>query len=244
MINNLNSALCRLCNRSFAKRLMTSHLKACWNPRLADPGAKKAQRWFHLVIEGRYLPEYWLHMQISGDATFGQLDGVLRDLWLECCGHMSAFEFPRKRPARQRLAPNNMAAMLELMNAAREPEDVDSDDKLMAESLSRRLQKGVVFFHQYDFGTTTELALRVAGEYSHPALKGRIKILARNEPPEIPCSVCRKPASQLCAECEFGGNALCDRCVAKHKCDPEMLMPIINSPRTGECGYCGPSVEP
>jgi hypothetical protein len=102
-----------------------------------------------------------------------------------------------------------------------------------------------VFSHQYDFGTTTELALRVAGDYTAPALPGGLKLLARNEPPAIPCSVCAKPATRLCQQCEEeGGVAFCDACAGQHDCDEEMLVSLINSPRTGVCGYCGPSVEP
>jgi hypothetical protein len=145
--NELTAAKCRLCDRTFGKRQMTNHLKACWE---------------HHPIA------------VPGKAT-----------------------------------------------------------------------AGVVFSHQYDFGTTTELALRVAGEHTAPALAGGLKLLARNEPPAIPCSVCAKPATQVCRRCaEEGAAGLCDACAGRHDCGEEMLAPLINSPRTGVCGYCGPSVEP
>jgi hypothetical protein len=100
-------------------------------------------------------------------------------------------------------------------------------------------------WHQYDFASTTELALGVAGEYTAPALPGALKLLARNEPPAIPCSVCTNPATQLCLQCmEEGASGRCDACASQHDCGEEMLVPLINSPRTGVCGYCGPSVEP
>ena len=115
----------------------------------------------------------------------------------------------------------------------------------MGEPLGSKLKPGVVFSHQYDFGTTTELTLRVAGGYTAPALRGALKLLARNEPPAIPCSVCAKPATQLCLQCaEDGAGGFCDACASQHDCGEEMLVPLINSPRTGVCGYCGPSVEP
>lgn len=62
---------------------------------MAGPGTG-ARRWFHLVVQARYAPDYWLHLQAPGDRTFGELDSVLRRLWLECCNHLSAFEFPVK----------------------------------------------------------------------------------------------------------------------------------------------------
>ncbi len=66
----------------------------------------------------------------------------------------------------------------------------------MGKTLGSRLKPGVVFSHEYDFGTATELALRVADEDTAPALPGDLKLLARNEPPAIPCSVCAQPATR------------------------------------------------
>ena len=230
------------------KRQMTNHLKACWKQHpIAAPG-KATRHWFHLVVETRYAPDYWLHLQAPANCTFGDLDGLLRAVWLECCGHLSAFEFPVKRKLPRGTTPRDMAALFKAMaqEAQRSfSDDDDSDDALMGKPLASKFQPGVAFSHQYDFGTTTELALRVAGEYPTPALPGGLKLLARNEPPAIPCSVCAKPATRLCQQCDdYGGAAFCDACAAQHDCDEEGLVPLINSPRTGVCGYCGPSVEP
>jgi hypothetical protein len=109
----------------------------------------------------------------------------------------------------------------------------------------KRLASGVKLEYEYDFGSTTELLIRVLGERACLGPKPGIRLLARNEPPDIRCMACGKPATQICTECECQGDgALCKACVADHDCGEEMLLPIINSPRTGVCGYCGPSVEP
>ena len=230
------------------KRQMTNHLKACWERHPIAGRGKATTRWFHLVVEARYAPEYWLHLQAPANCTFGALDSLLRALWLECCGHLSAFEFPVKRRRPRRGAPLDFGAMLqELVGEGQKSldDDEDSDDAVMGERLGSKLKPGVVFSHQYDFGSTTHLALRVAGEHPAPALPGGLKLLARNEPPASLCSVCAKPATQLCLQCvEEGAGELCDACAGRHDCGEEMLVPLINSPRTGVCGYCGPSVEP
>jgi hypothetical protein len=124
-------------------------------------------------------------------------------------------------------------------------EGEDSGDRLMDERLESKLQTGIVFNHDYDFGTTTTLALRVAGEHAVPAVDGEFKLLARNDPPSIPCSECQQAATQICFEClHEGEGVLCDACASKHECGQEMLAPLVNSPRDGVCGYCGPSTEP
>lgn len=43
------------------------------------------------MVEGRYLPEYWMHLSVPVNTTLGDLDQFLRDIWLECCRHLSAF---------------------------------------------------------------------------------------------------------------------------------------------------------
>jgi hypothetical protein len=241
MIEQTTSASCRLCGRTFSKRQMTNHLKRCWEEHAVPARGKKAQRWFHLVVEGRYGPDYWVHLQAPANRSFGGLDSVLRRLWLECCGHLSAFEFPVKRPRLKGIG----VGPLEMLSYAQFLEDERTGDEIMGEPLGKRLQTGMVFEHQYDFGTTTHLKLKVAGEHQAPAMKGEFKVLARNEAPDYRCDLCGKPATQICTECicEGEGN-LCDACASKHKCGEEMLLPLVNSPRTGQCGYCGPSDEP
>ncbi|MCX6927512.1 MAG: hypothetical protein NT154_30545 [Verrucomicrobia bacterium] len=248
MNDELTSAKCRLCVRMLGKRQMTTHLKACWEHHKMGMTGKATARWYHLVVEARHAPDYWMHLQAPANCTFGDLDGVLRAVWLECCDHLSAFEFPVKRKRLRLATPLDMAAMFEeLRRESRQliSDDDASDDALMGKTLGSRLKPGVVFSHQYDFGSTTELALRVAGEHTAPALAGNLKLLARNEPPAIPCSACAKPATQFCQQCaEEGAGDLCDACAGRHDCGEERVVPLINSPRTGVCGYCGPSKEP
>jgi hypothetical protein len=38
---------------------------------------------FHIVVEARHLPEYWLHLDVPADCTLEQLDHFLRQTWME-----------------------------------------------------------------------------------------------------------------------------------------------------------------
>jgi hypothetical protein len=225
---------------------MGRHLAVCWEKHLRPKPGKKARRWFHLVVEGQYERDYWLHLQAPANRTFGELDGLLRAIWLECCGHLSAFKFPVKRPFRPGTPFDAERLWAMLKQGDPSPwEEESSDDRLMDEPLESKLQPSVVFKHEYDFGSTTTLLLRVVGEHAAPALNGEFKVLARNDPPSVQCSKCHKPATQICGECmNEGEGLLCDVCAGKHECGEEMLAPLINSPRAGVCGYCGPSSEP
>ena len=47
----------------------------------------------------------------------------------------------------------------------------------------------------------------------------------------------------VCTECVFDdGGWLCETCAVKHECGEEMLLPVVNSPRVGMCGYTGPGL--
>ena len=220
---------CSLCGGTFGKAAMTKHLELC-KQRKAVSEAPSYQwrsqktKILHLVVEGRYNPEYWMHLEAPADATLEDLDGFLRDTWLECCGHLSAFKIEGKR-------------------YMSEP-DEQSDDEDMNVPLGKALSPSMKFHHEYDFGTTTELTLRVLSE-RRVKIRGRsIQLLAKNDPPSITCGLCGKIATQVCSVCVWSGEGwLCDQCAGEHKCGEEMLLPVVNSPRVGICAYAGQAMR-
>lgn len=231
MAGQESTGKCNLCGESFSKKTMTNHLNKCRKESAsgAKPGDKKKTgkpkkaQVVHLLVEGRYLPEYWMHLELPAKATLEDLDYFLRDTWLECCGHLSAF----------RIGEDSYTGPVE---AADQFGDQDMCVKL-GEVLGPRKK----FYHEYDFGTTTELALKVVS-MAEGELRGRgVQVLARNDPPPIPCSSCGKPAAEVCRECLWDDKGwLCKKCASQHECGEEMLLPVVNSPRVGQCGYTGP----
>jgi hypothetical protein len=242
MPKTVSSGKCRLCGQLIGKPQMTAHLRKCLQRANAAPApGAKSTRCFHVVVGATHDPVYWLHLEAPAVVTFAALDRVLRDIWLECCGHLSAFRFPRKR-VRSASSVGYARIIRQFASGAFEDEPED-ESRIMSERLGKRLHPGVTLEYEYDFGTTTQLSLAVADEYPRSQPKPKIHLLARNEPPDISCAECAKPATQVCVECA-DGYPMCDSCAADHPCGEEMLMPVLNSPRTGVCGYCGPSIEP
>jgi hypothetical protein len=214
----VSNGKCTLCGGVFAKAAMTTHLKSCRKKQMPSEEPKKVAA-FHLLVEGRHQPEYWMHLEVPAGATLDTLDRFLRDTWLECCGHMSEFEIQGTRYT---------------------VEAMDLDDEEMDAKLKDVLSPRMAFLHAYDFGSTTHLKLKVVSEYESDLTDKKVHILARNEPPVIPCGVCGKPATQICTECSYSAEGwLCDACSGEHECGEEMLLPVVNSPRTGVCGYTG-----
>jgi hypothetical protein len=221
---------CHLCQGTFNKTAMTRHLAKCINQHAPAAGSGKAKakktRLFHLVVEGRYNPQYWLHLEVPATATLADLDGFLRDTWLECCDHLSQFTI---EGVRYSVTPEP-----DIFGFGFENEDMEA-------GLGNVLRPGLKFAHEYDFGSTTELTLKVVGEREGPARKkDPVRILARNNPPEIPCGKCGKPATQVDMEDAWEETGwLCDACAGKSGQDESMFLPVVNSPRVGVCGYTG-----
>ncbi len=129
-------------------------------------------RAFHLVVEGYGLAEYWMHLEAPVSETLKDLDYLLRQTWLECCGgiHLSCFVVGRT-----------------VYSSFTGDDFFDpSDDESMDFKLGQVLRRGCLKFkYEYDFGDTTELALRVVAETEIPWQD--IRLLARNAPPNLAC---------------------------------------------------------
>lgn len=197
---------CSICGAELKKASAAKHLATCL---ASTPGAIE---YVIVKVVGAGLGDvdYWLFAAVPADASLKDLDGFLRQTWLECCGHMSAFREKR----------------IEVP---------------MSRKIGQLATLGAKLVHEYDFGSTTELEVTFAGKVIAGKLSGRskIKLLVRNNMPEIACDVCGKTAKQICTDCIYDGGLLCDKCADSHACETEFLLPVVNSPRCGVCAYEG-----
>lgn len=218
MATGVRTGKCVFCDETLSKGAIRRHLNSC--ARREETASDGDQSVFHLLIEGRGAPDYWMHVEIGSEARLKDLDDFLRETWLECCGHLSAFT-------------------IDGISYASSPMSEYSDES-MAARLREVLSPKLRFEHQYDFGSTTELTLKVVAEQQGIDGGNKVRLLARNDPSELPCEVCGMPATQACAECSWsGGGLFCDDCGEDHDCGEDMFLPLVNSPRSGVCGYTG-----
>jgi hypothetical protein len=260
-----------------------------------------------------------MHLEIPASEPLETLDYFLRDTWLECCGHLSAFKigdteyssepedfyfgeapveeeeeseedesdeeadidellstFP---PEFVKVIPPDLIAELKNAESSDDivtflkeqlkslpkggfphtPEEMDEyrtryfqrtlmeslldmlEDRSLEVPLEKVLKVGQKFSHEYDFGSTTHLNLRVISE--REGIVGDeedpVEILARNVPPPILCRVCGKPATKVASGYyDAEENGYCNKCARKSE-DADMMLPVVNSPRVGVCGYTG-----
>jgi hypothetical protein len=90
-----SEGICRFCLKKFSGTGMGRHLSACKARKdkneLELKKGRKSYKIYHIKISG--YKWYWLHIEIPASATLDDPDDFLRDIWLECCGHLSAFKF-------------------------------------------------------------------------------------------------------------------------------------------------------
>jgi len=212
---------CLLCKTTFSKATMAKHLRVCRETHAPTASLTRLRdrhvSIFHILAEGRYAPEYWILFDVPAVATLANVDSSLRKTWLECCGHLSAFTIQQGEY---------------LSDLDDDYDDEDAQD--MKVPIGVLLEQGTKFHHLYDFGTATELTLKVVSRREASVRNRRIRLLARNEPPRIPCEVCGDVAVWVCPQCLNGTVGwVCNKCAEQHECGKEMLLPVVNSPRLG-----------
>ena len=99
---------------------------------------------------------------------------LFKTILVECCGHLSAFE-------------------IDGVSYEREPDDDfgwGEPAKSTNHTLKQVLTTGMIFNYEYDFGSTTEIMVKVLDHYSAQKQNEKVVILSRNNPPEFACSIC------------------------------------------------------
>ena len=216
-----NNGTCFICQQTFSKTAIFKHVILCLNKKMetapADTALKKTDSVFMLEVSAYKV--FWLILEMRGKATLAQLDNFLRQMWLECCGHLSQFSIGQNRYISH-------------------PEDEPGMDI----QIKKVLHEGTTFEYVYDFGSSTHLTGRVL-QVREGAIMKPLQLLAQNNMPEAKCEDCATDATLICVWCH---SLFCKKDAKKHVCEEGEegnFSPLVNSPRAGECGYTGPDSD-
>ena len=227
----LDRGTCTLCGLNYAAKGITRHLQSCipktmgGTPVKVAPGAMAGAdktRYMQLKVTAALSRDYWLHLGIRADATLEELDFVLRELWLECCDHLSAFVIHRETY----LSPWGIP-------------DPWEEDLTMDVAIGTVLPHRMPVEYTYDFGSSTKLFVESTNLYALPSSgedTDTIQVLARNHEPLLVCDVCSSRAQYM----EASDGRVSE---SGHFCEDHLpvelsyLYPILNSPRSGVCSY-------
>jgi hypothetical protein len=199
---------CAHCDKDCANAGMGAHLARCLGPGPA----------LHVAFDVGP-GTWWLHLALAPSVTMGDLDGFLRRTWLDCCGHMSAFEVGGTR----------------YEVAAEGGFGWGPKPRSMSTKAAAAVPPGTTFTHEYDYGSTTVLRGRSLGLVA--AGTAKITILAQNEPVVWPCDTCAAPGERICAYCHAVACKACGRpCTCVDSWEDESSR-VVDSPRMGVCAY-------
>lgn len=233
----MTDGVCFVCGETYTKRGMNRHLRSC----LPDPEGNDGAVLMRIVGTDR--TDYWIHALVDEDVTLATLDSFLRGFWLECCQHLSSFQvggvdYRNEHPGVRGSQPQGRGRSM----------DVTLDTALNGGRIEE-------FSYVYDWGSSTRLTLSVVetGAWDLSAIDATseedgstgydgVLLLTRNEQPERVCGSCGESATHICQACLMvrGPEAMyCEECAAEHDCGRPRFLPVMNSPRSGVCGYTG-----
>lgn len=213
MTSKVSPGTCLLCRAPVTKRKALKHGTECLQASGWPIGEEPS---LLIMIQGRHHKEYWLVVLARHDARLGDLDQLIRDVWVECCEHLSSFR----------------------IGGATYDSDAERFTNDMNVPLSHLIAPGSTFTYDYDFGSPTSLDLKVIGETSVAPRDGPLCLIARNDRPIIPCDLCGGEAKFALNDFdEDFQHYYCRECLSSTEYDPDCVDLIANSPRNGVCGY-------
>jgi len=217
----MTRGICTICKNEFGKVAMKKHVFKC-----NDQGSGKTS-YFLIKVEDFYCKDYWLYIQAKDTATLEDLDAFLRDIWLECCGHLSAFIIDDV--VYNSYVDSEMTDMFS-----------DSAEYMLNYQLKDCISETTIFRHDYDFGSTTSLKLTVVEKYKGIETINKITLLARNNITQYECVRCGNAACYVFHDYESETfEPFCEGCAKYYEKNEDDVFIIVNSPRMGVCGYIG-----
>jgi hypothetical protein len=206
---------CLYCEQLFSQKEIGKHLALHLEKMEKDDKLKAPQTFCHIEVEAE---EMFLHLLVKGSAPMKKIDGFLRSIWLECCGHLSDFGHKNFKIKMN----HHVEVVLQTKTKIFHDYDFGSTTRVFLKGLKH---------YQLDLQDSLILLSR------NEPLKIMCNI-CKKKPAVNLCEVCLYEAESF----------FCESCSAKHakKCDDfadYANMPIVNSPRMGVCGYEGGSID-
>lgn len=210
--SNKYEGQCKFCKNDFAKKEIVDHLDNC-SERKKDEGIKNLR----LRIIDPYCKSFWLIVEVNNQAKLKDLDKLIREVWVECCGHLSLFGEYGNEVGKGRIIMDTLKV----------------GDKLN-------------YIYDFGTSTELTIEALKYSNFSLSGNK-KIELVARNYLPLSNCIKCGEQATWICTYCydeKEREAVICDKCAAKYHNEEESeeehyLLPLANSPRAGVCGYEG-----
>lgn len=157
---------CYYCGKELTERTIKRHMKNCSEmkkvveEKMKDTKGLRDQ--FIISMKDKNAPSvYCIYVSIDADLQLNHLDKFIRDIWVECCGHSSAFTIDGK------VYKDNSNEKFEMNFYLKDVLEVNKK-----------------FKYQYDFESATHLILEVVDIIEVSKEFSQIEIIARNNDEE------------------------------------------------------------
>ena len=205
---------CLFCGKTFAKAGINRHLETHLKEKIANGKTGKS---FFVKVEtnkGWGPTPYFLSLWIDGETSLKTIDKFLRDIWLECCGHMSSFSEAGMTKKTQDLFEKGLQLVYEY--------DFGSTTSLtltVVDEYPIKADKKIVLLSRNE---PLKIMCSVCGKL--PAVE--LCTVCMYDEEAVFCEKCAKKHSKKCED--FFDYA---------------AMPVVNSPRMGVCAYEGGCID-
>ena len=174
-------AKCYYCNKELTERTIKRHMKNCdtMKKKISEEFEenKSKRKQYIISIKYKYCKDYCIYISIDAALQLCHLDQFIRDVWVECCGHLSEF----------------------IIDGTRYLDNSDGNYQMNVR-LKDVFYTGLKFDYEYDFGSTTYLTLEVIDEIAVSKKHSQIEIIARNNEEGRPNSPREGECGYICDE--------------------------------------------
>ena len=210
-----SSGKCLFCNQMFDQNEIGKHIDKHLTQMEKEDKDKITKSYHHIIVEAA---EMFLHILVKSGAKMADIDNFLKDIWLDCCGHLSGFGHKNFKIKMSDTVTDIFVPKVKIYH------DYDYGSTTRVE-----LKAGKA----YSLHLKETLILLSRNE----PLK-LMCVTCKKLPAVYLCSTCIYD----------GYAFFCEKCAGKHgeTCadfTDYASMPIVNSPRMGVCGYTGGSID-
>lgn len=201
--------ICTVCKKHFSTSGLQRHVGTCIKKNIADENVTTTL--YQFKIYDKYMPDFFLHVLVSKKAKLFHLDRFLREIWLECCGHMSGFRANREEI--------DMGEPIEVLSEYKKVDytyDYGSSTDLVIEF--KKEYKGKQDYYIKLLARNSEFK-----EKCHRCHKKSAKFI---------CTECVHNREAL-----FCKSCVKKHTKEYHDGEEYMISNFVNSPRTGVCAY-------
>jgi len=212
---SVSKGKCAYCNHLFSLKALELHLMEHLTNMESSSPENKSRDYNYILVE-HY--DMFLHLLVKSEAKMEVIDKFLRDIWLECCNHMSEFTNPDFKISMSHIVQEIFYPQAKIEYKY----DFGTTTHLTLQQLKNyklSLHENIVLLSRNEPNKILCTKCKVEEAVN-------ICIICNMEHEALFCEKCSEEHAKECED------------FAEYAC-----APVVNSPRMGVCGYEGGQID-